>query len=104
VWAVAGIERIIRDSVKDDSVKDSVKKGYSPGLPFFKSKIKGVAEYQYDLPSSPALLPNGEGSRNSCPLSIWERARVRGISAIHISIQQRQIKINEHSLRLYPLL
>jgi hypothetical protein len=50
----------------------------------------GAAECCYDLPSSPALLPNGEGSKNSCPLSIGESARVRAISAIHISIQQRQ--------------
>jgi hypothetical protein len=39
--------------------------------------------------------PQGEGSQSSCPLSIWERARVRGISAIHISIQQRQKEIGK---------
>jgi hypothetical protein len=47
------------------------------------------AEYRYDLPSSPALLPKEKGARVSCLLSIWER--VRGISANHSLIQQRHI-------------
>ena len=35
--------------------------------------------------------PQGEGSQNSCPLSIRERARVRVKSVLQRSIQQRQI-------------
>ena len=69
----------------------SVKLGQKGGRNWSGCQQKGKALLNcYDLPSSPALLPNGEGSKNSCPLSIWERTTVRGVSAIHISIQQRR--------------
>ncbi len=53
--------------------------------------IFGVADCCYELPSSLALLPSGEGSQNSGSLSPRERARVMGSLKIHIMIQQRLI-------------
>ena len=43
----------------------------------------------------PNPSPQGEGSQDSCPLSFWERARVRVKSVPHKSIQQR---LNFHQL------
>jgi hypothetical protein len=40
-------------------------------------------------PLIPNPSPQGEGSRNSCPLSLRERARVREDLRIHTPIQQR---------------
>jgi len=46
-------------------------------------RVFGVAELRYELPSPLALSPGERGAFNSCPLTLGERARVRGNLAIH---------------------
>ncbi len=43
----------------------------------------------------PSPSPQREGSQISCPLSFWERARVRADFAVHPFIQQRHFKQTE---------
>ena len=57
---------------------------------FSKVKKFDVAEYSYDLPSSPTLLPQEKGARTLLFPLLRERALGEGKSEIHAFIQQRR--------------